>query len=80
MTPTTVQRSNKVPEIGDVVEFWNGSSWERCKIVSRAGKATGGHKNWRNIVDEEGNGRSMDWSNVKWRSVGVCSRGRRSER
>ena len=71
MTQKAVQRSNKIPEIGDVVKFWNGNSWEQCKIDSRAGKATGGNKNWRNIVDEKGNGRSMDWSNVRWHPVEV---------
>ena len=71
VTQKAIQRSDKIPEIGEVVKFWNGESWEQCKIDSRAGKATGGNKNWRNIVDEKGNGRSMDWSNVRWHPVEV---------
>ena len=66
-----VQRSNKIPEIEAVVKFWNGNTWEQCKIDSKAGKATGGYKNWRNIVDEKGNKRSMDWLNVSWHPVEV---------
>ena len=72
VTQKSVQKSSKIPEIGSVVKFWNGSDWKKCKIDSRAGKATGGNKNWRNIVDEKGNGQSMDWSNVRWHPMEVC--------
>ena len=71
VTQKAVQRNNKIPEIGAVVKFWNGNTWQQCKIDSRAGKATGGYKNWRNIVDEKGNECSMDWSNVRWHPVEV---------
>ena len=72
VTQKSIHRSNKIPEIGAVVKFWNGNSWKQCKIDSRAGKATCRYKNWWNFVDEKGNGSSMDWSDVRWHPVEVC--------
>ena len=52
-----------IPVIGQKVKFRqkNRSEWEVGTILSRAGKATGKYKNWRNIVDDDGKIVAMDW-------------------
>ena len=68
----TVQNAralDTILEIGQKVKFclkgnndWEfGTNWEVGTILSRAGKATGKHKNWRNIVDDDGKIIAVDW-------------------
>ena len=52
-----------IPEIGQKVKFCqkDKNDWEVGTILSRAGKATGKYKNWRNIVSDDGKIVAVDW-------------------
>ena len=62
----TVQNAialDTIPKMGQRVKFCQkgNNEWEVGTILSRAGKATGKYKNWRNVVDDEGNMSAVDW-------------------
>ena len=62
-----------IPNIGEKVRYLTRTddNWSIGTIHSRAGKATGQYKDWRNVQDEDGKIKAMDWMTdvEKWEKV-----------
>ena len=64
-----------IPRIGQNVKYLlkDSTDWIFGKIHSRAGKATGQYKDWRNVEHKDGTIVPMDWKTdvEKWQAVDV---------
>ena len=43
------------------------NEWMTASIISRGGKLSGGHKNWFNVKDSEGNEKGLNFDQITWR-------------
>ena len=52
-----------IPKIGERVKFKQreNDNWQKAKVISRAGKATGKYPTWRNIEFDDGRIIALDW-------------------
>ena len=67
---TSVVRNLKhIPRKNDIIEFRGpqSESWTTATVSSRAGKASGRHRAWINVFDEENREQSLNLDAVEWK-------------